>query len=147
MQNKYQISFFANSNGVTVGVLKSGEQMLLATTHPATIAYALQALRADSVELVHQSFRFEMALPSVIATSGTLTALGENAQWVLQFMMFSQVDSFNPPAHDGEADIHLRTAIHFLPKKLAIRKPTSAKPENWRAALKFRKDFIYYPFC
>lgn len=50
MQNKYQISFYANSNGVTVGALKSGDKMLLATTHPATIAYALQALGADSVE-------------------------------------------------------------------------------------------------
>ena len=147
MQNKYQISFYANSNGVTVGSLKSGDQILLATTHPATIAYALQALGADSVEFVHQSLRFEMALPSVITTSDVLAALGKHAQWVTHFMMFSQVDSFNPPVQDDQADIHLRTALHFLPKNLVLRKPTSAKPQNWRKALKFRKDFIYYPYC
>lgn len=147
MQNKYQISFYANSNDVTVGALKSGDKMLLATTHPATIAYALQALGADSVEFVHQSMRFEISLPGMLATTSSLAALEEHAQWVVHFMMFSQIDSFSPPAQDEEADIHLRTALHFLPKKLAVRKPTSAKPQNWRTALKFRKDFIYYPFC
>lgn len=147
MHDKFQISFYANANGVTVGALKYGNQMLLATTHPATIAYALQALGAESVEFAHQSMRFEMALPSMLATSSLLEALAEHAQWVVHFMMFSQIDSFNPPAIDLNADIHLRTALHFLPKKMVIRKPTSKKPDNWRTELKSRKAFIYYPYC
>lgn len=147
MQNKFQITFYENHNGNTVASLNCGNQKLLDTTHPATIAYALQALGADSVEFLHQSLCFEMALPSMITTSDILAALGKHAQWVTLFMMFSQVDSFNPPALDDQADIHLRTALHFLPKNLVMRKPTSAKPQNWRSALKFRKDFIYYPYC
>lgn len=121
--------------------------MLLATTHPATIAYALQALGAESVEISHQSMRFQMALPSMVVTSGLMEALAEHAQWVVHFMMFSQVDSFNPPVIDLQADIHLRTAVHFLPKEMVIRTPTSKKPENWRTELKTRKAFIYYPYC
>ena len=147
MQNKFQIAFYENHNGSTVASLKCGTQTLLDTTHPATIAYALQALGAGSVEFLHQSISYEMALPSMIITSDLLAGFGEHAEWVLRFMWFTQVDSFNPPAQDDLADIHLRTALHFLPKNLVVRKPTSAKPQNWRKALKFRKDFIYYPHC
>ena len=147
MQNKYQISFYENSNGVTVGSLKFDNQALLATTHPATTAYALQALGAESVEIVHKSIRFEMSLPSVMVLSSQLSALGQHAKWLSHFMMFSQIDSFNPATIDTHADIHLRTAIHFLPKKLVKRKPTSAKPQDWKTKLKLRKEFIYFPFC
>jgi hypothetical protein len=147
MQNKFQISFYKNSNGVTVGALKLDNQALLDTTHPATTAYALQALGAESVEIVHKSNRFEISLPSVMVLSSQLSALGQHAQWLSHFMLFSQVDSFNPPAIDKQADIHLRTAIHFLSKKLVKRKPTSSKPQNWKTELKFRKDFVYFPAC
>jgi len=147
MQNKFQISFYENSKGVTVGSLKFDNQALLNTTHPATIAYALQALSVESVEIVHESTRFEMALPSVMVLSSQLSALGQHAKWLRDFMMFSQIDSFNPAPIDTEADIHLRTAIHFLPKKMVKRKPTSAIPHDWKKRLKFRKDFIYFPFC
>ena len=147
MQNKFQISFYENSNGVTVGSLKVDHQQLLDTTHPATTAYALQALGAETVEIVHKSIRFEMSLPSVMVLSSELSALGQHAKWLMHFMMFSQIDSFNPPTIDNQADIHLRTAIHFLPKQMVKRKPTSAKRQNWKAELKFRKDFIYFPFC
>lgn len=147
MQNKFQISFYKNSNGVTVGSLKCDQQMLLDTTHPATIAYALQALGAETVEIVHKSICFEMSLPSKMVLSSQLSALGQHAAWLSGFMLFSQIDSFNPPTVDKQADIYLRTAIHFLPKKLVKRKPESEKPQGWKAELKFRKQFIYYPFC
>lgn len=147
MQNKFQISFYENSNGFTVGSLKFDNQGLLDTTHPATTAYALQALGAETVEIVHKSIRFEMSLPSVMVLSSQLSALGQHAKWLSHFMMFSQIDSFNPATIDTQADIHLRTAIHFLPKKLVKRKPTSAKPQGWKSELKFRKGFIYFPFC
>lgn len=147
MQSKFQISFYENSNGVTVGSLKSGHQRLLETTHPATIAYALQAMGADSVEISHESMCFELALPSVLLTPGQLNAVGQHSVWLTHFMIFSQIDSFNPSIVDVQADIHLRTAIYFLPKDLVQRKPTSAKPQDLKAKLKFRKDFIYFPFC
>lgn len=147
MQNKFQISFFDNANGVTVGSLEIDNQRLISTTHPATIAYALQALGVDSVEIVHESTRFVLSLPSVMVLSSQLSALGHHAQWLSTFMMFSQVDSFNPPPIDTRADIYLRTAIYFLPKELVKHKPTSAIPQNWKATLKFQKNFIYYPHC
>lgn len=103
MQNKLQISFYENSNGVTVGSLKFDHQALLDTTHPATTAYALQALGAESVEIVHKSIRFEMSLPSLMVLSSQLSALGQHAKWLSHFMMFSQIDSFNPPAIDTQA--------------------------------------------
>lgn len=147
MQNELQISFYENSAGVTVGSLKFDHQALLDTTHPATTAYALQALGAESVEIVHKSIRFEMSLPIVMMLSSQLSALGQHAKWLSHFMMFSQVDSFNPVTIDTQADLHLRTAIHFLPKKLVKHKPTSETPQNWKTELKFRKEFIYFPFC
>lgn len=147
MQKQFQISFYKNSNGITVGSLKFNNHALLDTTHPATTAYALQALSVEAVEIVHESIRFEMSLPSVMVLSSQLSALGQHAKWLSHFMLFSQIDSFNPAPNDKEADIHLRTAIHFLPKELVKRKPTSAKPQNWKTELKFRKDFIYFPFC
>lgn len=76
-----------------------------------------------------------------------LEALGQHAHWVTHFIMFSQIDSFNPPAFDNQADIHLRTAIHFLPKGMVKRKPTSGMPQGWQKKLNLRKDFIYFPFC
>lgn len=115
MQNKFQISFYENSQGVTVGSLSIGHQKLLDTTHPATIAYALQAMNAESVEITHESTSFEIPLPGVMLMSRQLESLGQHAHWVSHFLMFSQIDSFNPPAIDDRADIHLRTAIHFLP--------------------------------
>ena len=147
MQNKFQISFYENSPGVTVGSLSIGHQKLLDTTHPATIAYALQAMNAESVEITHESTSFEIPLPGVMLMSRQLESLGQHAHWVSHFLMFSQIDSFNPPAIDDRADIHLRTAIHFLPKGLVKRKPTSAKPQDWTKKLNFRKGFIYFPFC
>ncbi len=147
MQNKFQISFYDNANGVTVGSLEIDNQRLLSTTHPATIAYALQALGAESVEIVHKSTRFELSLPSAMVLTSQLLALGHHAQWLSNFMMFSQIDSFNPPSIDTRADIYLRTAIHFLPKELVKHKPTGAIPKNYKAELKFRKNFIYYPQC
>lgn len=147
MQNKFQISFYENSKGATVASLTYGNQTLLDTTHPATIAYALQALGADAVDFEHQSQRHAMALPCMFTTHELMTAVGKHVEWVVLFMFFSQIDSFNPPAQDKEADIHLRTAIHFLPEQLVTRKPTSAPRKNWKKELKFRKSFIYYPFC
>jgi hypothetical protein len=147
MQNQFQISFYKNSKGATVGSLSFGNKPLLATTHPATIAYALQALGVESIEIVHELTRFEMSLPSVMVMSSNLSALGQHAEWLSNFMRFSQIDSFNPASFDTQADIHLRTAIHFLPKNLVVRKPTSAERPNWKKELKFRKDFIYVPLC
>ena len=95
-----------------------GHQKLLDTTHPATIAYALQAMNAESVEMSHESTSFEIPLPGVMLMSRQLESLGQHAHWVSHFLMFSQIDSFNPPAIDDRADIHLRTAIHFLPNRL-----------------------------
>lgn len=147
MQTKFQVSFYENSNGVTVGSLKLGNQSLIDTTHPATIAYALQALSAEVVEIVHESTRFQMSLPSVMVLSTQLSALGQHANWLSGFMTFSQIDSFNPATNDTQADIHLRTAIHFLPKNLVKHVPTDEQPQNWKKELKLRKNFIYYPHC
>lgn len=147
MQNLFQISFYENSNGVTVGALKLGKQPLLETTHPATVAYALQALGAEAVEIKQKSAHFQLSLPSVMVLSSQMSALGEHAKWLSGFMRFAQIDSFNPPPIDTQADIYLRTAIHFLPTELVKRKPTSATPKNWKTELKFHKKFIYYPFC
>ena len=88
MQNKFQISFYENSQGVTVGSLSIGHQKLLDTTHPATIAYALQAMNAESVEITHESTSFEIPLPGVMLMSRQLESLGQHAHWVSHFLMF-----------------------------------------------------------
>ena len=79
--------------------------------------------------------------------SSQMSALGQHAKWLSGFMLFTQIDSFNPAPIDTKADIYLRTAVHFLPKELVKRNPTSATPKNWKADLKFHKNFIYFPFC
>lgn len=147
MNNTFQITFFKNSNGVSVGTLSCAKQPLISTTHPATIAYALQALDADSAEISHQTSSFQLPLPCSMVLQSQLDALGVHDHWIVNLATFSQIDSFNPDKMDFEADIHLRTAIHFLPKELVQRRPLGKAPANWKAALRFRKQFIYYPFC
>ena len=147
MNKNFQITFFKNANGVSVGALSCAKQRLISTTHPATIAYALQALGADSVEINYQASSFQLSLPCSVLLQSQLDALGVHGHWLVNLAKFSQMDSFNPDKMDCEADIHLRTAIHFLPKELVQRKPADLVPKNWKAALKFRKQFIYYPIC
>ena len=97
MQNKFQISFYENSQGVTVGSLSIGHQKLLDTTHPATIAYALQAMNAESVEITHESTSFEIPLPGVMLMSRQLESLGQHAHWVSHFLMCWRRFKIEPP--------------------------------------------------
>ncbi|MHB1113795.1 MAG: hypothetical protein ACYC03_11385 [Acidovorax defluvii] len=147
MTNKFTITFFENSNGVTVGALKCGDKMLLATTHPATIAYALQAMDAESVDIVHNHECVEFRLLSINAPKRLIKIVGKHMPWMAGFLVFSRVDSYTVSIIDKNTDIYLRTAIHFLPKKMVKNQLLTEAPANWKEELKIRKQYIYHPWC
>ena len=147
MTNKFTITFFEKSNGVTVGSLKYGDKWLLAPTHPAPIAYALQAMGAESVDIASHDDCVNFPLSSLIAPKRIRKIVGSHMPWMESFFIFVRIDSCTLSIIDEDADIHLRTAIHFLPKKMVKNKPLSEAPVNWKDALKNRKQYIYYPWC
>lgn len=147
MTNKFTISFYDNSNGVTVGSLKYGDELLLSTTHPATIAYALQAMGAKSVDIKNHQDSVKFSLSSLHITKKLVKIAGKHMGWMDFFLIFVGIDSYTESMHDKDADIHLRTAIHFLPKKMVKNQLRTEPPANWKDALKNRKQYIYYPRC
>lgn len=147
MTNKFTISFYDNSNGVTVGSLKYGDKTLLATTHPATIAYALQAMGAKSIDIMNYQDAVKFSLSSLIVTKKLEKIAGKHMQWMELFFMFIAVDSYSESLNDDDTNIHLRTAIHFLPKNMVKNQLLTEAPKNWKDALKNRKQYIYYPHC
>lgn len=147
MTNKFTISFYDNSNGVTVGSLKFGDELLLSTTHPATIAYALQAMGAKSVDIKNRQDSVKFSLSSLHITKKLVKIAGKHMSWMEFFFIFVSIDSYTESMTDEDANIHLRTAIHFLPKKLVKNQLRTEPPANWKDALKNRKQYIYYPRC
>lgn len=147
MTKKFSISFYDNSNCVTVGSLKYGDELLLSTTHPATIAYALQAMGAKSVDIKNRQDSVKFSLSSLHITKKLVKIAGKHMGWMEFFFFFIGIDSYAESTHDEDADVHLRTAIHFLPKKMVKKQLLTDAPLNWKDALKNRKQYIYYPRC
>ncbi|MCT6721631.1 hypothetical protein [Acidovorax sp. K2F] len=147
MTNNFTISFYDNSNGVTVGSLQYGDKTLLATTHPATIAYALQAMGVKSVDIKNHQVSAKLSLSSLVVTKKLAKIAGKHMSWMEFFFIFFRIDSYKESVTDKDADIHLRTAIHFLPKKMVKNQLLTEAPPNWKDALENRKQYIYYPHC
>lgn len=146
-----------NVRGGCVCELSVNDELVFATTHPATIVAALQAmeLAGEETTLTLQSGD-SLRLPLhdygsaliAITDAATLRTMDEHERkFLLGARTFLSFDFFNPDENDEEADIHLRTAVHHLPKGLVKRTPTGPAPSNWKKLLKERNQFVYYPIC
>lgn len=141
--------FYKNSEGVHIGDLYKGEQRLLATTHPATIAAAVFALDEYSLEVKTDRGSHVMQFPSEDDDMMPLTLLSVDAAMV-QFMTglvtFSQTNYSAPPGWDSQAEVHFRAAVHHLPSELVINAPKGPEPKTFKKDLRERNKYIYYPW-
>ncbi|MDN7407975.1 hypothetical protein QZM42_05375 [Burkholderia vietnamiensis] len=141
--------FYKNSAGVHIGDLYKDEQRLLATTHPATIAAAVFALDEYSLTVKTDKGVHTMHFPCEDEDMMPLTLLCVDAEMV-QFMTglatFSNTNYSAPPGSDKHAEVHFRTAVHHLPDELVKNAPKGPVPKTFKAALRERNRFIYYPW-
>ncbi|WP_165987923.1 hypothetical protein [Caballeronia sp. SBC1] len=133
-----------------MGELHADETRLLATTHPATIAAAIFAMDTHSLRVETDKGNLEMQFPvdmGELDTLGRLTHDKEMDKWMSLFCTFSRFDFANPLPDDTHADIHFRTAVHYLPPLLVKVYPSEPEPKDFKKQLKKRNQYIYYPWC
>jgi len=146
-----------NVSGGCVCELSVKGKLVFATTHPATIVAALQAMELageDTVLTLQSGDSLLLPLHDyassliVLTDAASLRTMDEHEKkFLLGARTFLSYDFFNPDENDKEADIHLRTAVHHLPKALVKRTPAGPAPSNWKKLLKERNQFVYYPIC
>lgn len=154
--SKVSLVLYHNTKKATVCELHVGNDLVLATTHPATILAALQAMELGQntvlTTLNGKQYQLSLAPISPDAIYNLWQALDDSEdelehKFLDGLLTFKSLDFFNPPAGDSQADIHLRTAIHHLPVNLVKRKPAGPPPADWPKQLKHRNQFIYHPEC
>jgi len=142
------LSFYQNVSGVHVGALRMGEQRLLDTTHPATIAAAIFAMDEYNLEVSTSRGSHLMQFPAEDADLFPLTTICVDAA-MIQFMtglvIFSRTNFSAPPGFDKQAEIHFRTAVHHLPEALVKNPPKGPAPKSFMKELRERNKYIYYP--
>ncbi|MDB5823905.1 MAG: hypothetical protein JWR21_2609 [Herminiimonas sp.] len=141
------LKFSRNAAGAVIGNLTLGDDPLLSTSHPATLAAAVYAMGATAVTMRTADGECKMPFPSahvaIIGRQGEIT--GEEITFLRAYGTFSQVEFKAPEAWDIHADAHLRTAVHHLPKRLVVVRPETPEPRDWKKTFKARNRFIYFP--
>lgn len=150
MINRLTLKLFRNTRGAVIGDLYRGDQRLLATGHPATIAAAIFAM--DEYDFVFTSPKGEGMFEFPVAT-GELDTLArllqdqEEGAFLSLFATFSRFDFMHPLPFDDQADIHFRTAVHHLPKELVKVLPAEPVPKSFKKDLRNRNKYVYFPYC
>jgi hypothetical protein len=156
MKSKFVLTLTKNSRGAVIGELlergmgKTEDVMILATTHPATIAAALYATGQHDYVFASGAGRAQLKFPIDLNELCKFCYLLQDqaeADFISAFVTFSQVDFANPPQWDSQADIHFRTACHHIRKDLLKVLPSQPEPKQFKKQLKFRNKFIYFPDC
>lgn len=154
MQPHLMLTLYRNVKGAVIGELYAVEDnkdstILLATTHPATLAAAVFAMDAAAFTfkspLGIQSFSFPMALEELSGLEKLLVDADEGV-FMSGFASFSQVDFARPDAAATRADLHYRVAVHYLPAKLVQHRPSAPEPADFARELRNRNPYIYYPW-
>lgn len=159
------LTFFENTNGAPVGDLHLGERRLLATTHPATIVAAMFAMEltelkvatsvgshVGKVEFLEADAEFP-PLPALKIRMGLnprlyqFRHLAPTEDYVLLLEGLDLFVNENWYEPTELADEHLRAAHHHLPKDVIKRPLTTPAPKGWKATLKRRNGWIYFPDC
>ena len=139
-----------NVADAVVGRIYSDEVELFAASHPATVTAALFALGAEGFMFHHGE---GIARASSIAADGTQCCLlpvaddSEGEKFVDAIIMFHNLSFKNGAPKDGIADIHFRTAVHHLPEASVQNRPTTPPPVGFKAELRERNKYVYFPNC
>ena len=152
MENKIVLSLYKNSRDAVIGDLfvGSGEERVLATTHPATIAAAIFAMEGRTLIFKSDRGMAEFVFPirsEDLVALASLLSNQDQANFMSGFATFSRFDFLHPLPFDNQADLHLRTAIHHMDEKLIRIAPLSPPPKGFKKELRRRNKFIYYPWC
>jgi len=150
MKKNIFIELDKNVAGAVIARIYHDGVELLAASHPGTIAAALFALGVSGF-MFHQGAG--IAEVSAIDVSGTQCCLlpiaddrvGE--KFVDAILMFHNLSFKAGVPNDGIADIHFRTAVHHLPMASVRNHPTTPPPAGFKAALRERNKYVYFPDC
>jgi hypothetical protein len=152
MKKNLVLSLYRNSRGVVVGDLYAfgGQQRILATTHPATIAAAVFAMAEESFVFRAGNKEKQFKFPILLEELGPLASLlADQAEghYMSCFATFSQFDFAHPLPFDTQAEIHFRVAVHHLKSELVAIRPMEPAPKGFKKELRNRNRFVYYPYC
>lgn len=154
MKNQLVLKLYRNSRGAVIGDLYlcgiNGEQRLLATTHPATIAAAVFAMARYEFVFKSEKGEGEFEFPVATGELDLLASLLEDqpeADFMSGFATFSRFNFANPKPWDTQAEIHWRTAVHHLPQEFVKVVPTEPAPKGFKKELRNRNRYVYYPWC
>lgn len=155
MENNIVLSLYKNSRNAVIGDLYvgdedgAGQERVLATTHPATIAAAIYAMAENTIVFKSDRGEAEFAFPIKTEDLVMLASLLSNqdqANFMSGFATFSRFDFLHPLPFDDQADLHLRTAIFHMDERLVRIAPLSPPPKGFKKELRNRNRYIYYPW-
>lgn len=150
MKKNIFIELDKNVAGAVIARIYSGGVEVLAASHPATVAAALFALGVAGF-MFHQGAGITVA--SSINADGKLCCLLPLAEdqagekFVDAIVMFHTRGFKDGGADVGIADIHLRVAVHHLPTDLVLNRPTTPPPADFKALLRERNKYVFFPDC
>ena len=150
MGNKVILSLMVNSRGAVIGNLQVGEQRVLATTHPATIAAAIFAMTENTIVFKSNKGEAEFAFPIKTEDLPELASLLDNqdqGKFMSGFATFSRFDFLHPLPWDNHAELHLRVAVHHLDEQLVRIAPLSLPHKGFKKELRERNKYVYFPYC
>lgn len=150
MENKIVLSLYKNSRDAVIGNLVVGEERVLATTHPATIAAAIYAMAENTIVFKSNKGEAEFSFPIKTEDLGALALLLDNqdqANFMSGFATFSRFDFLHPLPFDDQAEIHLNVCLHHLPERLVRISPLSPLPKGFKKELRNRNRYVYFPYC
>lgn len=150
MENKIVLSLYKNSRNAVIGNLVVGEERVLATTHPATIAAAIYAMAENTIVFKSDKGEAQFAFPIKTEELPELASLLDNqdqGDFMSGFATFSQFDFLHPLPWDTQADIHHRVAAHHLGEQLVRIAPMSPPPKGFKNELRNRNKYIYFPWA
>lgn len=150
MENKIVLSLYKNSRDAVIGNLVVGEERVLATTHPATIAAAIYAMAENTIIFKSNKGEAEFSFPIKTEDLGALALLLDNqdqAHFMSGFATFSRFDFLYPLPFDDQADLHLRTAIFHMDDGLVRIAPLSPPLKGFKKELRNRNRYVYFPYC
>ncbi|MDB5854801.1 MAG: hypothetical protein JWR22_2842 [Herminiimonas sp.] len=148
-QDLLYLDFSRNAAGAVIGNLTLGDEPLLSTSHPATLAAAVYAMGASAITMKTADGECKIPFPlTYVTVFGREANLAEDEIVFLRaFGTFSHIAFDAPEDFDIYSEDHLRATVEHLPRQLVVIRPKTPEPKGWAKIFKAKNSFIYYPFC
>lgn len=141
MKNKIVLSLSTEILGVIVGHLYRGNEHLLSSNNPTTIAAAIFALGECEIAFWTKTeainLQFPIAVGYMCGVQKFIYDKGES-DFLWGLAKSSWFDFLNPHPADirARAEFHLIEAVSCLPERLVRNRPSSSQPKGFTVVLK-----------